>query len=67
MKRKQINFNYLYIFTNPSSEYCGEAFFVYASSKSEADLVAYHTFGEIPHFAVMYTDAEADNMGFDIY
>lgn len=62
-----MNFNYLYIITNPSSEHCGEAFFVYAKSKSKADSVAYSIYGEKPRFAGMYTDAEVDDMGFDLY
>ena len=56
--------NYLYIITNPSSE-C--RVFVYANSRSEADLMAYSAFGEKAHFAGLYSDDEADNMGFDTY
>ena len=59
--------NYLYIITNPSSEHCGDAFFVYANGKSEADLVAYSIYGETAHFAGLYSDDEADDMGFDTY
>ena len=59
--------NYLYIITNPSSEHCGEAFFVYTTGKSKADAIAYNVYGEKPKFAGLYSDDEADDMGFDTY
>lgn len=62
-----MEYNYLYVITNPSSEYCGEAFFVHAKSKSEADPIAYSVFWETPKFAGIYTDEEADDMGYDTY
>jgi len=62
-----MEYNYLYIITNPSSEHCGEAFFVYETSKAKADAIAYNVYCEKPHFAGMYTDDEADDMGFDTY
>jgi len=62
-----MEYNYLYIITNLSSEHCGEAFFVHTTGKSKADSIAYNVYGEKPQFAGLYSDDEADDLGLDTY
>ena len=62
------NHNYLFVITRPSSDFCGESFFVYADSFPEARMIANAVVpGEEPRFCGAYSDEEAEAFGCDTY
>lgn len=60
--------NYLFEIVGEYSELCGETFFVQADNREKAnEILAEYFKGEKIRFLGVYSDTEAEMMGYDTY